>query len=288
VSVLQTLRDYWLLTRPRIVALELFTILVSVVVAGQSVPPWLVLFHALLGNGLVIVGAIAMNQRLERTTDAQMARTACRPLPAGRLTVTQVTSFAALTSLSGLAYLLTQVNQAMAMLAAASWAIYVWIYTPLKPLSTLQTPIGAIVGAMPALLGAAVIGSPWTLTAAVLFGIVYFWQFPHSMAIAWLYRHQFAAADLRLATVVDPTGQLAARVAVLGALVLIPISLVPTMVGRLGWGYAMVVSILGLIYLAASFAFLRHTTNTAARRLLRVSVIHLVVLLLALTVASMR
>ena len=286
--MLQTLRDYWLLTRPRIVALVLFTILVSVLIAGQAVPAWPILLHALLGNGLVIVGAIAMNQRLERATDAQMARTAPRPLPAGRLTVAQVTSFAALTSLAGLAYLLAMVNQATAALAAMSWVIYVWIYTPIKPHSTLQTPIGAVAGAMPALLGAAVTGSPWTPTAGVLFGIVYFWQFPHSMAIAWLYRRQFAAADLRLATVVDPTGRLAASMAVLGAILLLPVSLLPILVSRPGGWYGVVVSIAGLVYLAASIAFLRHPTTIAARRLLRVSVIHLVALLVALTLASLR
>lgn len=286
--MLQTLRDYWLLTRPRIVALVLFSIFVSMLIAGRKIPPWPILFHGLLGNGLVILGAIALNQRLERHTDAQMARTSPRPLPAGRLSVGQVTWFGVLASLAGSTYLLTFVNSTTAWLAALSWVIYVWVYTPIKPLTTWQTPVGAVAGAMPALLGAAVIGSPWTLMAVVLFGVIYFWQFPHSMAIAWLYRRQFARADLRLLTVVDPSGRMAGYLAVLGAVLLLPMSLVPVMLGRLGWSYGSLAMVLGAIYVVASVGFLLHTTDQSARRLLKVSVVYLVVLLVALTVASLR
>jgi protoheme IX farnesyltransferase len=280
-------RDYWELIRPRIVALVLFTLLVAAVVSGVEVPPWTMLVHALAGNALVIVGAIALNQRLEGLSDAKMLRTARRPLPSGRLTAPQVSRFAAVTSAAGLVYLAVCVNWVAVLLAAVSWLIYVWVYTPLKALTAWQTPIGAVAGAMPALLGAAAAGAPLGAVGLALFGVVYFWQFPHAMAIAWLYRREFARAELRLITVVDPTGRTAGVWAALGAIALVPVSLVPCLVHRAGWGYGAWAAMLGAGYLAAAIGLWRRPGDASARRLLWVSIVYLPVLLAALLVSAL-
>lgn len=281
----QLLSDYWILTRPRIVSLVLFTMAVAALAANRQVPYWLLL-NALIGTGWVIVGAVALNQSMEHRTDALMMRTLRRPLPSGRLTNRQVIVFGVLTSVAGLAYLVALVNIETVLLAVVSWVIYVWIYTPLKPFTTWQTPIGAVAGAMPTLLGAAAAGAPRGVIGLVLFGVVFFWQFPHSMAIAWIYRDEFAAADLKVATVVDPSGRTAGWIGVAGAAALLPVGIIPTLAGRLGWIYGITALALSGGYLAAAIDFLVHTNDTTGRRLLRVSIVYLTLLLLVLLIAA--
>lgn len=283
----RVLRDYGELVRPRIVGLVLFTLAVAAVVSGPAAPPWTAVVHAVAGNALVIAGAIAMNQRRERSTDARMARTARRPLPSGRLSAREAGLFAAVTSAVGLAYLAAAFPWPMAALAAASWALYVWVYTPLKTTTAWQTPVGAAAGAMPALLGGAAAGDWTSPTALALFGVVYLWQFPHAMAVAWLYRRECAAAELRLVTVADPTGKTAGRWAVAGAAALAPVSLVPWWAGRAGEGYGILALLLGAGYLGASIAFWRRPDDAAARRLLAASVAYLPLLLAALLAAAL-
>ncbi len=281
------LQAYWELIRPRIVGLVLFTLAVSAAVAGPELPDWRTLVHALIGSGLVVAGAIVMNQRLERSSDARMTRTSRRPIPAGRISATEAGWIAAAASVGGLIHLAGLVNWPTVVLAAVSWLIYVWVYTPLKAMTAWQTPIGAIAGAMPALLGAAAAGALFTPTAWALFGIVCLWQFPHAMAIAWLYRRDYAAAELRLITVADPSGRTAGWWAVSGAIALIPVSLVPWAAGSAGWGFGVVGLLLGAGYLAASLHFFHQPDDRAARRLLLTSVAHLPLLLLALLAATL-
>jgi len=272
---LDALKDYRQLTRPRIVAMVLAAMGVAAWTAGDRPPPWADLVHALLGTALVIVGAVALNQRLERRGDAKMSRTALRPLPSGRLTDRQVTGFGLLTSAAGFGYLFCCCNGSVVVLAAASWVIYVWTYTPLKSLSVWQTPVGAVAGAMPMLLGAAVAGALFHPMAAALFGIVFLWQFPHAMAIAWLYRDEFASADVQLVTVVDRSGRMAGRIAVTGATALLPVSLLPVLVSSSGIGYAVTATVLGVGYLWLAVAMLRRPDELTARRLLRGSIVYL-------------
>lgn len=276
------MRDYWKLIRPGIVAMVLFAMAVAAWTAGPEPPPWQSAFHALLGAAGVIAGAIALNQRLEFRGDAKMPRTAGRPLPSGRLTERQVTRFGVLVSAAGIAYLAFLASPGVVVLAVVSWVLYVGAYTPLKSLSPWQTPVGAVAGAMPMLLGAAVVRAPMSPMALVLFGIVYFWQFPHAMAIAWLYRREFAAAEVKLTTVVDTSGRTAGIVAVLGAVVLMPVSLIPSLMSWTGWGYNVTALLLGHGYMACSFAFLRRRNDVSARWLLRASLIYLPVLFAAL------
>lgn len=274
--------DYWLLIRPRIIALVLFGMLVAAWTAAPDVPTWWEAFHGLLGTASVITGAIAMNQWLERHGDALMPRTAGRPLPSGRLAGRQVLRFAVATTVAGLAYLAVWSNSWVVALAVFSWAVYVTVYTPLKSSTPWQTPIGAVAGAMPMLLGAAVAGAPWTPTAWTLFAIVFFWQFPHAMAIAWLYRDQFARGEVKLATVLDPSGRQAAVIAVVGAAVLLPLGAIPRWTVPTGWGYAICALSLGTGYLAVSAAFFFHRNDRTARRLLRASLVYLTGLFVAL------
>jgi protoheme IX farnesyltransferase len=278
-------KDYWILIRPRIIGLVLFGMAAAAFTAGPHAPAWPQVLHALLGTAAVIAGAIAMNQRIEHLGDARMPRTAERPLPSGHLTLKKVVWFACLATAAGLAYLAWWTGPLVTGLAAASWVIYVAAYTPLKSRSAWQTPVGAVAGAMPMLLGAAV-ASPGESSlgpmAWTLFGIVFFWQFPHAMAIAWLYRDQFASAEVKLATVIDPSGRRAGVLAILGAAVLLPIGLAPCWLSPAGWGYGATAIVLGVGYLAASVAFLVGRSDATARLLLRASLVYLTVLLLVL------
>ncbi len=280
------MRDYWSLVRPRILVMVLLATAAAAWIAGGRIPPPRAL-HALFGTGLVVAGALALNQRLELPSDAKMTRTAGRPLPAGRLGRSQVTRFGIVASAAGLGYLAALAEPAAAVLAAVNWALYVWVYTPLKSVTPWQTPVGAVAGAMPILLGAAAVGALANHVAWTLFGIVFCWQFPHAMAVAWLYREQFALAEVKLATVVDPSGRAAGRLAVAGAAALLPISLVPAL-GRGGadWGYAFFATFLGLLYLGCSIAFLRHARETTARRLFFASLAYLPLLLACMLISA--
>jgi heme o synthase len=275
--------DYWNLIRPRIVAMVLLSMMVAAETAGPEPPPWPLLVHALAGTALVIAGAVALNQRMECRGDAAMARTAGRPLPSGRLSPQQATRFGLLVSATGLGYLLLFCdNRLLVALAALSWLMYLATYTPLKARTAWQTPVGALAGAMPVMLGAATAAAPHSWMALTLFGIVYFWQFPHSMAIAWLYRHQFAAAAVQLATVVDPSGRSAGVLAVLGAAILLPVSMAPALFASACWQYSLCALLASGGYLAAAAAFWLQPKDRVARWLLRASLVYLPVLLAAL------
>jgi heme o synthase len=276
--------DYWRLIRPRIVAMVLAAMLVSAWTAAAKTPNRLALFHALLGAAGVIAGAIALNARLESRSDAKMLRTADRPLPSGRLSHRQVTRFAVLSTILGLCYLAIFSNPQLVGLALMSWMFYVAAYTPMKRRSIWQTPVGAVAGAMPVLLGAAAVDAPGSPLAWCLFGIVLFWQLPHSMAIAWLYRREFASAEVRVATVVDATGRTAGRIALLGAVLLLPVSVMPAFLSLARWEYGATATVLGLIYLEFSRRFHVAPRDDTARRLLRMSLIYLPILLATLLI----
>jgi protoheme IX farnesyltransferase len=263
----------------------LAAMLASAWTAAEGATPWPAIYHALLGSTGVILGAIALNQRLECQGDAKMPRTAGRPLPAGRLSTAQVTWFGATATLLGTAYLICFGNATLVILVLVGWAVYVFIYTPLKKRSIWQTPVGAAAGAMPALLGAAAVDKPLSPIGWTLFGIVFCWQLPHAMAIAWLYRKQFADAEVRLATVVDPSGRIAGRFTVFGAILLLPVSLSPALFLPMGWAYGILAGLLGLGYLLFSFAFFRRTDDITARRLLWASLVYLPLILTVLVVS---
>ena len=279
------MRTYLRLIRPGLLATMLLSRAIAALTAGPQTPPWPQLIHAILGTGLLIVGASAMNQVLEQQWDAKMTRTASRPLPSRRLTARQVTVFALLLSIAGAVYLAALTTRNITLLAVLSWAIYVLIYTPLKRVSVWQTPVGSLTGAIPVLLGAATADAIFSTVSLVLFGMVFFWQFPHTAAIGWIYREQYARAKIKVAAVVDPSGRLAGRLAVIGAACLLPLSLIPAMLSIAGWPYGLVALALGLANLVIAARFLGKPDDAIAQTLRRMSLVHLPILLISLLLA---
>lgn len=280
--------DYFELTKPKIAALELVTVTVAAVVASNGALDLWRVFHALVGTALVAASASAFNQLLERETDALMERTADRPLPAGRLSLREVLAFGSITALAGVLYLALLVNPLTAALGALTWVLYVCIYTPLKSRSHANTMVGAVAGAVPILMGWAAVGRSLDLSAATLFLIVFLWQFPHFMAIAWIYRRDYAAAGLQMLPVVDPSGLRAGGQAVLAALALLPVSLLPSMVSFAGPAYFALALLLGVGQIACAAIFLFRLSDGSARVLLRASLVYLPALLTWLMLGPLR
>ena len=273
-------RDYLELTKPKILVLVLATVAVAGYVARWGRPDVVMLAHALLGTAWIAASASAANQWLERHSDALMQRTGRRPLPAGRLSGREVLVFSGLAVLAGVTYLAVAVGWLTALLGWLTWMLYVMVYTPLKSRTAWNTAVGAVAGAMPVTIGWSAADGDWGIRAASLFLIVFFWQFPHFMSIAWIYRQQYAKAGLKMLTVVDPSGRWAGIQAVATALVLLPVSTVP------GWAtsgtlvYVAAALLLGAGQLACAALFLRHQQENSARRLLRASLLYLPALLL--------
>ena len=270
--------DYLELTKPRIAVMVLVTVAVAAFVADWGPPNVWLLLHTLLGTALVAASASALNQWLERRTDAQMPRTADRPLPAGRLSGKQVAHVRRFDDrASARLYLAVAVSLLTAALGLLTWLIYVWVYTPLKTRTTSNTAVGAVAGALPVLMGWTAVGAPLDLRAWSLFLIVFIWQFPHFMAIAWIYRRQYAASRPENAQHGSiPAGFAAGRQAIVAALVLMPVSLVPVLsqpagefllcLGTCCWAWP---------NWLARCAFFIELTDQAARRLLLASLIYL-------------
>jgi heme o synthase len=284
----QRAADYLELTKPTIMLMELVTVAVAAVVASAGVPDIGLLAHALFGTLLVAVGASAWNQWLERYTDALMDRTADRPLPGTRISGWEAVLPGTAATLTGAAYLGLLVNPLTAALGAATWLLYVGIYTPLKLRSPANTAVGAVSGALPILMGWTAVGGPLNFSAAALFLIVFLWQFPHVMAITWIYRRQYAAAGLKMLPVVDPTGRRAGTQAVVGALALVPVSLLPALLRFAGSTYFIWALTLGLGQLIFAVAFLLRRNDQTARALFRATLIYLPALMLWLTAATLR
>jgi protoheme IX farnesyltransferase len=271
------------LAKPRIVALVVLTVAAGYFVAAPAAAPappstavWLaVLFHTLLGTALVAGGANALNQVAERDVDALMQRTRARPLPAGRLSPVAASVFAWAIALMGLAELAAFVNDATALLAAATLVSYVYVYTPLKRRTTLATLVGAVPGALPIVGGWAAAGAPLDVRAGALFALMFLWQIPHFLAIAWMYREDYARAGLKMLSVADEDGGATFRQATLNAAALLPVGLVPFVLGMAGAVYfagALVLSA-GLFALAVVAA--RAPSTAAARRLFVATLVYL-------------
>ena len=297
-SILSISRSTWIgkvsdfieLTKPRISVLVLVTVAVAQYVAFVSHPiaginRLVLMLHTLLGTLLVAASASALNQWLEREQDAQMPRTAGRPIPAGRLRAFEVLLFAVLTIIAGTVYLGLLVNWLAASWGLVTWFLYVWIYTPLKRNTAWNTAIGAVAGATPVFIGWTGSGAPLTLHALALFLILFVWQFPHFMAIAWIYRQQYDQAGIKMLTVVDPSGSRAGRQAVVGAIMLLPISLLPVIAILMQQTpstglitYAVAAVVLGLMQLTAAYRFNKYLDERSARSLLRASLVYLPIL----------
>jgi heme o synthase len=251
------------------------------------------LLDALLGIGLVSAGAGALNQVLERKTDARMRRTADRPLASGRISLGVGLAAGMGALAAGAWWLLMHTNLLTAALALLTAFTYVAIYTPLKRVTTLATFIGAFPGAMGPLLGWTAARPQIDWQAVALFAILFVWQFPHFMSIAWLYRDDYARAGIRMLPVVQPDGWSTVVEALFYAVLMIPVSLAPWKLGMAGPAYAVIATALGLVYLAYTIRFARilkarseTESRMLARDLLKVSVLYLPLLFTALMLCA--
>jgi heme o synthase len=275
--------DFVELTKPRITFMILFTVFVGLVLGtGGRLGP--VLLPTLLGTALVSSGASALNQYLERGLDARMRRTASRPLPAGRLRPVDALAFGLALSATGIVLLASFVNPLTALLATVTLVTYVLVYTPLKPITTLSTLVGAVPGALPPVGGWAAATGGLGPEALTLFTILFLWQIPHFLAIAWLYREDYARGGLRMLSVADSTGRATARQVLLYTAALLPATLLPASVGLGGRIYVGGALLLGAGFAASAMLFARRRTSVEARHLLLVSVLYLPLLLSLLLV----
>jgi protoheme IX farnesyltransferase len=274
--------DWVTLTKPRLNLLVLITTLAGLYLAEPAGVSLSLLVHTLVGSALVAGGAAALNQVLERATDALMRRTRNRPLAAGRLGALEGSALGALLSLAGLAELALFTNLTAAAVAAVTLASYVFLYTPLKTRSSLATLIGAVPGALPPVIGWAAATGTISGPAMVLFGIVFLWQMPHFLAIAWMYRDDYARAGIPLLPVLEPDGRRTGQQALLYAAALWPVSLLPVITGLAGLPYSAIATVLGFLYIGLSVRFAQERSQATARRLFLFSIVYLALLLGAL------
>jgi heme o synthase len=266
------------LTKPRIALMVALTAATGLVMASQGTVgtlDLLLLFHTVAGTALVAAGAGTLNQVVERDVDARMRRTAERPIPAGRIHPDVGLLWGVLLAVVGIAWLAAAVNLLTAMLGGLTLAGYVFVYTPMKRLSSLATLVGAVPGAVPPMMGWTAARDALEPGAWVLFGILFLWQLPHFLSIAWMFRRDYAEGGLPMLPVTDPDGRRTGRQSVLYAAALVPVALLPSVLGLTGAVYFAGALALSLAFLAAAALFARARTDPAARRLLLVSVLYL-------------
>lgn len=267
------------LFKARLTSLVLLTTLVGFYLGQRGGMNWLLLVNALLGTGLLACGAAALNQYLERDFDALMERTADRPLPAGRIQPQMVVVLGGVISVAGLLWLAFGVNLLTAVLGAVTLISYLFIYTPLKRKTTLNTAIGAIPGALPPLMGWTAARGDLSIEGWALFAILFFWQLPHFLAIAWMYREDYAKGGFVMLPLVDRDGARTGRSAVSHTLGLLPVSLSPFVFQVSGALYLFGALLLGLVFLWCAMRFARQLDRLSARRLFFASILYLPLLL---------
>jgi protoheme IX farnesyltransferase len=268
--------DYLELTKPRIAVMALFTVAIGYLLAAGTETHVAVLMHTLLGAGLVAAGGSALNQWLERRIDSRMYRTMKRPLPAGRLSPLEAFAFGAGLSVVGIGYLFATVPYPSGIAAAVTLVSYVLIYTPLKTVTVWNTVIGAMPGALPPVIGwCAARGWDGLPGAFGLFLIIFLWQLPHFLAIAWMYRDDYARGGLRMLPIDDPSGNRTAWVMVVTCSALIPVGLLSVGLHVAGPFAAVGCAILGLLFLREAVRFDRTRSDRQARRVLRASLLYL-------------
>lgn len=263
------------LTKPGITLMVLITTLVGFYMGSQDNLDFLLLFHAILGTAFVCGGASALNQYAERNFDARMQRTRNRPIPSGRLSPKEALVFSTMLSALGVAYLTLFVNALTAGLGLLTLAAYIFVYTPLKTRTTLCTLIGAFPGAAPPVMGWSAARGEIDAVALSLFAILFLWQMPHFFAIAWIFTEDYVRGGF----VTHLRGESTARQIIFFCCALIPISILPTLLGLTGMIYLLGAIVLGFVYLGYGFAVALFRSAAHAQRLLMVSVVYLPALL---------
>jgi protoheme IX farnesyltransferase len=281
------LEDVLVLVKARLSFLVLITTLVGFLLGWQGPFDWVLLGATLLGTALCAGGASALNQWWERDTDRLMKRTRMRPLPSGRMHPFDALLFGLFFSLTGIAILALFTNGAAAFLAFATIAIYILVYTPMKRISSLNTLVGAIPGALPPLIGWMAARGQYELEGCLLFAVLWFWQMPHFLAIAWMYREDYADGGYAMLTADDPDGAATSRQALLYALCLLLVTLLPGMMGFNSVFYFFGALLLGVAFAVFAVLFMLRRDRNSARNLFFASILYLP-LLLSLMVATQR
>jgi protoheme IX farnesyltransferase len=274
------------LTKPRITFLLVLTMWAGFVIGSPLSVNYRLFLHTTLATILLASGVAALNQFIERELDALMQRTAARPLPTGKLRLWQAFAFGFALTLGAEAYLYWAVNPLSAWVGLGVIVGYVLLYTPLKTRTPLSTTIGAFPGALPPVLGWAAASGKLDVGAWVMFAIMFFWQFPHFLAIAWMYKEDYKEAGILMLPVVEPDGRVTARNIVTYTVLLLPVSLLPTFLHIAGWLYFGGAALLGLWFLRASIISARSKAKPEARKLLLASVLYLPLVLGLLVVSN--
>jgi len=271
--------DYVALAKPELTLLSVLTSVGGAYLAARDFIPYAALVHTLIGTTLVGAGAGALNQYIERNSDALMRRTENRPLPSGRVQPREALLFGIVLSVLGVLQLSLLTHPLAGSLAAATLGTYLFLYTPLKRMTPFSTVVGGIPGALPPLIGWAAVTGDLPAAAWSLFFILFFWQMPHFLSLAWMYRKDYARAGYRMLTVVDPSGQVAARQILIYNLALVPAALAPTLMGILGPLYFFAALTLTIGFLVQAARLHHERTNVNARKLFYGSLVYLSVLI---------
>lgn len=270
---------YVVLTKPDVTFLVVITTVAGFYLGLSGPLDWALLLNTLCATTLVAAGTAGLNQYIERDMDSLMRRTAQRPLPVGILRPAEVLRFGTALVILGTLWLAFAVNLLAASLALATSLIYLGVYTPLKTRTTLATAVGALPGALPPLIGWAAARGSLSVGGWILFAILFVWQFPHFLAIAWMYREDYSRAGIRMLPTVDPQGDETFRLIVAASAVLVPVSLLPSVIGMAGIRYFFGALLLGMLLLQVSLWVARHRTTVRAKWLMHATVAHIPLLL---------
>jgi heme o synthase len=277
--------DILVLVKARLTSMVLVTTLVGFLFGWRGPVDWLLLFHTLFGTFLAAAGASALNQAFECDYDARMRRTKNRPIPTHRISRDSGLFIGVVTSAVGVVYLSVTTNLLAALLAALTIGTYVFVYTPLKRVTTLNTIVGAVPGALPPVIGWAAARGDAGVESWLLFTILFLWQMPHFLAIAWLYRDDYQQAGFRMLSSQDTECRLTGRLALLYSMGLMSVSLMPFVLGLTSFWYVPVALVAGLAFSIVALVFALHGTERAARRLFLMSIFYLPVTLGCLVLA---
>lgn len=269
------LADYLELSKPEVTTLILIATGIGFCMASPGPLPLGALFHTVFGTLLVAAGTAALNQYLERGIDARMKRTRRRPIPSGRLAPASALAYGSVMVAAGALYLAFTTNRLAALLALLTFFTYLFLYTPLKTRSTICTTVGAFPGATPALIGWAAAAGSLDARAGILYAVLFLWQFPHFMAIAWLYRDDYARAGVRMLPVVEPDGRSTARQIVIASAALVAAAALPYFWGMTAAWYLPASIAIGAGFVYFGVRLVQRRTPVEARRLLHASVVYL-------------
>ncbi len=276
--------DYFSLTKPELTFLSVVTALTGYYLGGGGSLDASLLVHTLIGTALVGGGAGALNQYIERQYDGMMKRTENRPVPSGRIHPYEALLFGVFLSIIGIAELSLYTNPLTGFLASVTLVSYIFLYTPLKRITPLSTIVGAFPGALPPVMGWTAARNEVTQEAVILFALLFVWQIPHFLSLAWMYRKDYARAGYRLLTVVEPEGRVAARQILAYTALLVPLTVLPWTIGMCGPVYLVLALLLSLAFLGVSVLLVRDRSNVAARHVFAGSLIYLPVLMAVMAI----